>query len=107
MRIAVDYIPPTFEAVSFHCPHCNVYAHQKWFLLTVSSREPIRKTMVISDSYIDADEAPQFTFKHSRCTFCEEVAIWYKGSMIFPAASIAPHPSPDTPQYVVDDFNEA
>lgn len=63
--------------------------------------------MVAGSTLIEQTEDPRGFFTGSRCTLCGDVTVWYKGSIIFPATSLAPQPSSDMPQDVAADFNEA
>ena len=41
------------------------------------------------------------------CSHCQGRTIWFKEIMIFPDTSISPHPNPDLPQEIINDYEEA
>lgn len=87
--MAEKYVAPKFEADGFHCPHCDVYAHQKWFPMFSWSKKE---------------------FEDLSCSICErcgQYTVWFGNGMIYPSASTAPLPSEDMPGAVKEDFLEA
>lgn len=50
---------PSFGLNAFNCPHCGVYAHQKW------------ASILFEGDIIDA-----LSFKISKCEHCGKVSIW-------------------------------
>lgn len=87
--MAEKYVTPTFQADGFHCPHCDVYSHQKWFPMFNYQRE-------------------EFEGLHcSFCVRCKQYAVWVGNRMIYPSASTAPLPSEEMPEDVKEDFSEA
>ena len=50
---------PSFDLNAFNCPHCGVYAHQKW------------DSILFEGDIIDA-----LSFKISKCEHCGKVSIW-------------------------------
>jgi len=85
------YTPPKRDSEGFHCPHCGVYAHQRWFDAFIARG---------GYEYIER-------LKINICAKCKEYCVWYGDKMIYPVASSAPMPSPDTPEDVKEDFLEA
>jgi hypothetical protein len=82
---------PTFRANSFDCPHCGVYSYQQW--------EDFSSIPMISSFLIGIEVA--------RCAHCKRHSVWDQETLVYPIASIAPQPSPDMPEDVAADFNEA
>src|SRR5438552_2697819 len=88
-----SYTAPTLNADAFHCPHCNVYAHQYWADPNVMFQAmPVRNLDGVRVSY---------------CRRCDNFAIWLVGRMIHPSESTAPMPSTDMPDDVRADYTEA
>lgn len=83
------YIPPVFNQEDFHCPFCNVYAHQIWSLAYH------RGGHTLSD------------FRTCTCGYCDEISIWLNEKMIHPDIAGAPLPHEDLPDEIQIDFNEA
>ena len=110
------YVAPKFQVDGFHCPHCGVWAHQKWFN-DISAINNDSAELVLSDCSV------------SYCEKCTEYALWLgsgkkesgvlpadgtlppkpkpEPKMIYPASSIAPLPTEDMPEDVKADFIEA
>lgn len=87
--MAQEYVVPAWKKDGFHCPHCGVYAHQKWDEVYTFSREK---------------------FTHLECSICQkchQYAIWVEGEIVYPAVSVAPLPSEDMPEDIQKDFSEA
>ncbi len=95
-----EYIPPESQKTGFHCPHCGVYAHQRWSL-------NVRSLKVGSDLGYQQPGEQLENLASSHCEHCGNYAIWHESSLIFPAFSGAPLPSSDMPENVAADFNEA
>lgn len=86
------YIPPTLDVDGFHCPHCETFAHQKFYNMYYYDGG--------SHRYLNHS-------KTSFCSRCSDFAIWYDKKMIYPISSSAPMPSEDMPDDVKEDFLEA
>ncbi|KFE50771.1 DUF4145 domain-containing protein [Pseudomonas syringae] len=93
------YVPASFHATAFNCPHCGAYAQFKW--------SPLRADMYIHGTAVTG-------LKVSLCGHCDDPVYWEVGAgdpsggrMIIPQGSVAPHPHPDMPTEVKADYNEA
>jgi hypothetical protein len=84
-----DYVPPEHRKSAFNCPHCGAYSRQEW---TQRIRADDRLIEDLSMAY---------------CDNCHKYSIWLGGKMIYPNESVAPLPSPDMPEDVLSDYNEA
>lgn len=88
----IPYTPPSFKATAFNCPFCNAYAKQNWgYSCSIIKSESHQ----LEDTY----------FCH--CTHCGSYSIWYKQLIIYPDSSLAPLPSPDLPEEIKKDYEEA
>lgn len=85
------FYPPIYDESSFHCPFCNVKAHQQWYYNATFSAGYTRVTI------LDC----------SKCTHCEEFAVWINKELYYPEVSIAPHPHDDLPSDLLSDYLEA
>ncbi|MBX3397136.1 MAG: DUF4145 domain-containing protein [Gemmataceae bacterium] len=88
-----DKIQPRKDSSSFQCPSCKVVSMQRWGEVQLRASNGI------------SSKASQYSL--SRCDHCHEYAFWLKDRMVFPLAAIAPHPNPDMPEDVKDDYSEA
>ncbi len=83
-------------AKAFNCSRCRVFAKQNWFYLTGAS-EPT--------GFGGQYENKQFLL--SNCESCGEPTIWHGKTIIYPVHSVAEPPSPDLPEEIKADFEEA
>lgn len=90
------YVAPSLNAKAFHCPHCEVHAHQYWF-------EGAR--FVKGQRFDVLKDNKKLTI--SICEHCGEYSLWLDEAMLYPVSSIAPIPVEDMPQEVKDDYIEA
>ncbi|HEY1939810.1 MAG TPA: DUF4145 domain-containing protein [Candidatus Angelobacter sp.] len=86
------YTAPTIDATGYHCPHCQVFAHQSWGAL-------------LHD--IDGHYAQLGWYRVGRCARCKNMSVWYRGTLVVPAESLAPPPTDDMPDDVKNDYDEA
>lgn len=97
-----DYLEPEFKKDAFHCPFCEVYAHQKWryrLLLYNSSPTAHQEHMY--------DQLRVHGWSTSTCNHCGKISFWHDEKLIYPKSSIAPLPNDDMPDDVMDDYLEA
>ena len=90
------YIAPSFNEDAFHCPHCEVYAHQRWYTDHVVGYSSHTRTGFPADH-----------LSISVCERCGKYALWFDAKMLYPISSIAPLPVEDMPEDVKEDFLEA
>ena len=88
------YVVPAFKFNAFHCPHCEVYSHQKWFDMAYGKRTDYTKL------YFE-------NFCVSFCAQCHGYTLWLNDKMLYPVSSNAPLPAEDMPKDVKEDFIEA
>ncbi len=88
-----NYIPPEFEKETFHCPACNVYAEQRWH--TTHAYRHLSGSVGLK------------VLRVSRCVYCEEFSFWINERLVFPSQITAPRPHKDTPEAVLEYYNEA
>lgn len=77
--MSAKYYAPKFQEAQFHCPLCEVFAHQLWSDGTrIFQRDLVNPPIHIST-----------------CQACNGAAIWINGILAFPASSTAPLPHAD------------
>lgn len=99
-----QYYPPLHATSQYHCPHCDVYAKQRWSHLNA-----------IGNGYIYSNISNTAIFKEllsedwtiSLCEHCSEVAIWHNDSMIYPKKIIVNQPNSDLDEDIRNDYLEA
>jgi hypothetical protein len=84
--------PPKYDAKSFDCPHCGVYAQQDWLGLN-----QLPETIYKQTHWIEI----------TQCMHCKEHTVWDQHKLVYPISSIAPQQSPDMPEEVAADYYEA
>lgn len=87
-----DYVPPEFERDAFNCPHCDAYAHQNWQ----------RVTWATHPGYKNPYEG-----RISKCSRCQEYALWVEELIVYPPNTPAPLPNDDMPEEVKKEYEEA
>jgi len=87
----MNYVAPSFEQTSFHCPICNAYSRQYWYTL----------------SYYDRGYYEMENSKIAICEHCKVPSYWVKEKMILPDISNIPLPNKDLPVEIQEDYNEA
>jgi len=87
-----NFIPPTFKARAFNCPHCGVFAHQHWSKITLN-----REDISLNPEYLYA----------AQCSYCKDRTFWIQKTLLHPPGSPAPVPNPDLPDDVKKDYEEA
>lgn len=85
------YVPLTYKAKAFSCPHCRAYAQQRWVeLLEVEDGRP----------------SPDRHIAKSVCAHCGQACYWLDGRLLHPRGG-GPPPNPDLGPEIVDDYDEA
>lgn len=90
------YVAPQFKVTGFTCPLCDVYSHVTWEVLMV--RHEGLAGMIGSGAL------------RASCSHCGKATVWLEGEklMIWPRdVSAAPHPNPDMPEDIANDYLEA
>lgn len=122
---------PTTEKTAFVCPHphCGTKTSQTWHevrLLQLTGAPSVKKTRLPRDPKklelpVEVDQPPKVLGELvsltadrvlenafvSVCMECGQFALWFGSRMQFPNATKAPPPSPDMPDEVKADYEEA
>lgn len=109
-----QHFPPEHAKGQFHCPHCGVYAKQRWSHLRA-----------INDNYTKRDGYGRFTHSSSIvnltevsgdlpevwtisiCEHCNQMAAWLGAAMIYPKKIIVEQPNKDLNEDIKKDYLEA
>ncbi len=107
MTESSTHIAPSFAAVSFNCPHCEVLAQQSWIGLR---GKPIK--FIEGTRRIIGQNIPEFEFDiqgwyFAQCMACSNVSVWNGDAMVFPSVFTAPPPNTDLPEDIKKDYEEA
>lgn len=102
------HFPPTHASAQFHCPHCGVFAKQRWSHLHAGGDQHstqyrlsnIHGLTTTSGSLTEAWTA-------SFCEHCEAIVIWSNGNIIFPKNIIVEQPNDDLDEDIQADYLEA
>ena len=84
---------PRLRADAFQCPHCHVYATQKWL------PEAPHGIKVIEDFFRNHDSA--------KCLHCKKLSFWRNGKIIYPSTPSMPAAVEDMPKGVKKIYEEA
>lgn len=95
-KMKSKYVLPRLTLNAFNCPNCHVYTKQRWSYMSSTSR---------ADGF--GSQYRDERFKISACEHCGFPTIWYGGQIIWPLSSSAPPASPDLPEELVQDYEEA
>ncbi|MEW6617057.1 MAG: DUF4145 domain-containing protein [Patescibacteria group bacterium] len=111
-----EHFPPEHAEGKFHCPHCGVFAKQRWSHLsavgdcyTTANRN--RYSGQVYDSNIRnltpiTGNLPE-TWTISICEHCSNVSVWKDSSMIFPKKIVVEKPNSDLSEEIQSDYLEA
>lgn len=96
----MKYVKPEEDKSGFHCPFCNVYAHQSWGPigpLNLHKNLQYKNNVVVTMS----------DWKGAFCECCKEISLWYNGKLIYPENPNLPPPNEDLDVEIKKDYNEA
>jgi predicted RNA-binding Zn-ribbon protein involved in translation (DUF1610 family) len=86
-----------YKNEAFVCPHCGVYANQRWYAACGQYYGPGGFAM----SPVDFKD-----FQFSDCAHCRKQAIWYQENIVFPKPLLPEPPNQDVPDDIKDDYEE-
>lgn len=106
-----QYFSPEHAKGQFHCPHCGVYAKQRWSHLSAvgdiydSTRYPIHYSNIRGLTLTNGNLSENWTL--SICEHCSGIVIWLDESIIHPKKIQVEQPNADLEQDVQVDYLEA
>lgn len=103
-----QYISPSHATGQYHCPHCGVFAKQRWSHLhaggdmyeTQYHSSNIRKVTATSGKLSEE-------WTTSFCEHCGGMMIWFAGDVIFPKQITVGQPNLDLSEDIQRDYLEA
>ena len=100
----MPHTPPKYKKEQFHCPHCGVFAQQRWVPFH-HPRSAAEKSPDISREVSKSEHLPGY--RYAQCLSCQRISIWEDEKIIHPSFGISPQPNPDMPLEVKKIFEEA
>jgi hypothetical protein len=105
---------PKHAKGEFHCPHCGVYAKQRWAHLSA-----VGDAYTIKNRYGDYDHRSNIagltstegglieSWTISICEHCEDLAVWLSTKMVHPRKILVEQPNNDLSPEIQADYLEA
>ena len=111
-----QHYPPEHAKGQFHCPHCGVFAKQRWSHLsaigdsytTVNRNQysgRVYSSNIMNLTQVTGNLPEEWTI--STCEHCNEMSVWKAGSMIFPKKITVEKPNHDLSGEIQADYLEA
>ena len=98
-----EYYPPKHGNREFHCPYCNVYAHQYWNHICEFNKSDIERKYTPDDPI----SLMQGEVEISTCRHCEQRTFWLAEKIIYPPTRSAPPANSDLPDDIKQVYDEA
>lgn len=99
----MEYVIPTLNSTSFHCPHCGVLSQQTWSNRGLQCY--YTEIMASGQTHNSSFELTETAV--ALCKHCHMFSIWYYEKMVFPLTGGVETANPDLPNDVKIDYNEA
>jgi len=100
-----------YNSPGFSCPHCGLYAKQKFYTPSKGSNHAQGRLSKIFYLLFDDDFVDNYNLIHTLsvcfCEHCNEYTLWVNKQLVYPNSTIAPEPVNDMPADVKYDFIEA
>lgn len=109
-----QHFPAKHAKGQFHCPHCGVYAKQRWSHLKAigdnytkrnSYGSVTNKSNIYNLTTVDGALPEQWTI--SICEHCDGMSVWFGESMIYPKKIVVEQPNKDLAEDIQEDYLEA
>jgi hypothetical protein len=103
-----QHFPPKHATGQFHCPHCNVYAKQRWSHINAGGDQynSHYHTSNINRQTITSGNLPE-DWTLSMCEHCGGMMIWFEGDIIYPKKITVDQPNQDLSDEIKADYLEA
>lgn len=99
------YTPPELDKTAFHCPHCHAFSKQRWgrphAAMIPENQTPSNPGNAITNNRPISDCWVEF------CDHCGKFTIWVSNRLVHPEFIGGIVSSPDMPDEVKRDFEEA
>jgi hypothetical protein len=102
------HFPPTHASAQFHCPHCGVFAKQRWSHLHAGGDQyntQYHSSNIRGLTTTNGNLAEEWTSSH--CEHCSGMVIWSSGNIIFPKKIVVEQPNSDLDEDIQADYLEA
>lgn len=95
------YVPPKHGQTGFNCPNpeCEAFSRQQWHMHIGGFRKPQPDPGQLMRWFQNVSIA--------QCDKCDAISIWVDNQLVFPISHSAPTPSPDMPDAIKADYEEA
>ena len=98
------FFPPKKGEAQFHCPHCNVFAKQRWSHMIANSNHNWHSFV---DDLTNFQEWFSPEWSVSKCEHCSGKIIWNDEEIIYPRKIIVENPNLDLSEEIRNDYLEA
>lgn len=109
-----NYYPPKFATGQFHCPHCGVFAHQKWsHIEACGDRYTVKDTYGRPTSKSNIFNLDKIVWYFPRewtisiCEHCGGPTIWARDQIVYPRKNTISSPNNDLSEDIKNDYFEA
>ncbi len=108
------YYPPLHATGEFHCPHCGVYAKQRWSHLSAVSdiyteknsyHQVTKRSNILGLTTTSGHLAEEWTV--SICEHCDGMVVWSQSSIVYPKKIQVEQPNSDLNDDIQNDYLEA
>lgn len=103
-----QYFSPEHGKGEFHCPHCGVYAKQRWSHIYASGDShsgQYNASNIRGRTLYNGQLAKEWTL--SICEHCSSMIIWFDGQIIYPKKIPVEQPNSDLDVEIQEDYLEA
>lgn len=103
-----EFFPPEHLSQRFHCPHCGVYAKQRWSHVNAGGdlhTNNYRNSNLHRVTTVSGNLPESWTL--SFCEHCEGMIIWKKGCIVYPKQIQVELPNDDLSEEIKSDYLEA
>lgn len=108
------HFSPEHATGQFHCPHCGVYAKQRWSHLsavgdahtTYWGHGPVKDPSSIQGRTLQTGTLSD-AWTISFCEHCGDAIIWFDKKIIYPKKITADSPNQDLSEEIKKDYREA
>lgn len=103
-----EFFPPQHLSQKYHCPHCGVYAKQRWSHINAGGdlhSDRYNNSNLRHITTVSGNLPQEWTL--SFCEHCNGMMIWSEGSIVFPKQIQVELPNDDLTEEIKADYLEA
>jgi hypothetical protein len=102
------YFPPKHATAQFHCPHCGVFAKQRWsHLLAGGDQYSTHYHISNIHELTPTNGSLAEDWTSSFCEHCSKMIVWNGKNIIFPKKIAVEQPNSDLVEDIQEDYLEA